>query len=133
NKVKLEYALVMKVKASVNLTPPTEGNISIYPKTVQVSVPVEEYTEKTISMPVRLVGNVDYFNVKLFPQRVKVTFTTSLSNFADMDESLFEAQVDMHLWRAYNYTTLPVKVTRLPAYCKIVNIEPRNVDFIVKK
>jgi YbbR domain-containing protein len=122
-----------KINTGVNLVPSTEGNISIYPKTVQVKIPVEEYTEKTISLPVTISGNVNFYSIKVFPQRVKVTFTTSLSNFANLDEPLFEAEVDMHLWRAYNYTTLPVKITRLPAFCKVVSIQPRNVDFIVKK
>jgi YbbR domain-containing protein len=121
------------VSASVNLEASTEGNISIYPKTVQVSIPVDEYTEKMMEIPVKLVGNTNFFDVKVFPQKVKVTFTTSLNRYADITDDLFEAQADLSLWSLYGYKTLPVKVTRLPAFCKIVNIEPRNIDFIIKK
>lgn len=121
------------VSTQINLEASAEGNISIYPKTVQVNIPVDEFTEKTLELPVKLVGNVDFFNVKVFPQKVKVTFTTSLNRYTDIDEELFEAQADLNLWRMYGYNTLPVKVTRLPAYCKIVNVEPHNIDFIVKK
>jgi YbbR domain-containing protein len=121
------------VSTQVNLAPSTEGNISIYPKTVQVNIPVEEFTEKTVQLPVKLIGNTDFFNVKIFPQKVKVTFTTSLNRYDDIDEQLFEAQADLNLWRAANYDVLPVKLTRVPEFCKIVNIEPRNVDFIIKK
>ena len=35
--------------------------------------------KKTVSIPVKLVNNRNYYNVKIFPQKVKVTFTTSLS------------------------------------------------------
>jgi YbbR domain-containing protein len=121
------------VNTQVNLEASAEGNISIYPKTVQVDIPVEEFTEKTLELPVKLIGNVDFFNVKVFPQKVKVTFTTSLNRYTDIDEEFFEAQADLNLWRDFGYSTLPVKITRLPAFCKIVSIEPRNVDFIVKK
>jgi YbbR domain-containing protein len=121
------------VSTQINLEASAEGNISIYPKTVQVNIPVDEFTEKTLELPVKLVGNVDFFNVKVFPQKVKVTITTSLNRYTELDEDLFEAQADLNLWRVYGYNTLPVKVTRLPAYCKIVNVEPRNIDFIVKK
>jgi len=121
------------VSTEVNLQAPDEGNISIYPKTVQVNIPVDEFTEKTIELPVKLIGNVDFFNVKVFPQKVKVTFTTSLNRYADIDEEFFEVQADLNLWRIYGYSSLPVKVTRLPEFCKIVNVEPHNVDFIVKK
>ncbi|MCC8425541.1 CdaR family protein [Mucilaginibacter sp. UR6-11] len=121
------------ISTQVNLEASEEGNISIYPKTVQVNIPVDEFTEKTLALPVKLIGNIDFFNVKLFPQKVNVTFTTALSSFADINETLFEAQADLNLWRVYGYNTLPVKITRLPAFCKVVNIEPQNIDFIVKK
>jgi hypothetical protein len=71
--------------------------------------------------------------VKVFPQRVKVTFITSLKKYAEMDEDFFEASADLELWRNRDYSTLPVKLTRSPAYCKIVRIEPQNIDFIVRK
>jgi YbbR domain-containing protein len=121
------------VNTRLDLQPAKEGNISIYPKSVQVILPVDEFTEKTISIPVKLINNRAYYKVKMFPQKVKITFTTSLSRFAEMDEDFFEASADLSLWRDRGYTTLPVKLTRTPAYCKIVKIEPQNIDFIVRK
>ena len=103
------------------------------PKSVQLVVPVDEFTEKTISIPIKLVNNRNYYKVKVFPQRVKITFTTALNRFAEMDEDFFEASADLSLWHDHGYTTLPVKLTRVPAYCKIVKIEPQNIDFIVRK
>ena len=117
----------------INLQPVREANLNVYPKAVQVTVPVEEYTEKTLEMPVKLVGNVHYYDVKILPQKVKVTFTTSLSRYNELDENFFEATADLSLWSERHYSALPVKMTRLPAFCKIVKIEPQNVDFIVKK
>ena len=110
-----------------------EGNISIYPRSVQVIVPVNEYTEKTIDVPVKLVNNNEYFNVKVFPQKVKVTFTTSLDRYNEATEEYFEAQADLNMWKKYSYKMLPVKITKMPDYCKIVKIEPQYVDFIIKK
>lgn len=118
---------------TVNVKAPDEGNLTIYPKTVQVTIPVNEFTEKTVQIPVKLINNNQYYNIKIIPQRVKVTFTTSLDRYQDMGADLFEAQVDVGLWQKYNYTSLPVTVTRMPPYCKIAKIEPRNIDFIVKK
>lgn len=118
--------------ARVNLRAVNDGSMIIYPKSVQVNIPVDEFTEKILDVPVRLI-NPHYDNVKIFPQKIKVTFTVSLSKYAQTDESDFDAFADLDLWRDKGYTSLPVKFTRLPAFCKIVNIEPRNVDFIVKK
>jgi hypothetical protein len=65
--------------------------------------------------------------------KVKVTFTTSLRRYPEIDDEFFEASADLSLWQDRGYSTLPVKITRLPAYCKIVKIQPQNVDFIIHK
>ena len=121
------------IRTNINLQPSKEGNVSIYPKSVSVVVPVDEFTEKTVSIPVKLINNHDYYRVKVFPQKVMITFTTSLNRYAEMDEDFFEASADLALWKDHGYATLPVRLNRIPAFCKIVKIEPRNIDFIVRK
>lgn len=121
------------ITGTLQLQPVKEGNLSIYPKTVQIRIPVEEFTEKTLNIPVKLINNPHYYNVKVFPQHIKVTFTVPLSRYVEIDENFFEATVDFKLWEQGGYTVLPVTINRLPAYCKVINIEPRNVDFYVKK
>jgi YbbR domain-containing protein len=120
------------VKAYMPLQPAKEGNIGIYPKTVQVFVPVDEFTEKTLKIPVRLINNPHYANVKYFPQQITIRFTTPLSRYAQVDEDFFEATADFSLWQQ-GYSVLPVNLVRIPAYCHVVSIQPRNVDFLVNK
>ncbi len=110
-----------------------EGNMSIYPKTVQVNIPVDEFTEKTLFIPVSLINNHNYDDVKIFPQKVKITFMVSLSRYAETDEDFFEATANLDLWRNQGYKVLPVAVSKMPVYCKLVKIEPANIDFIVRK
>ncbi|MET3979402.1 YbbR domain-containing protein [Mucilaginibacter sp. UYP25] len=110
-----------------------EGNLSVLPKTVTVNIPIDEFTEKTIDVPVKLINNNKYYDVKIFPQKVRVTFTTSLTNYPDLNEDDFEAVADLELWRHNGYTVLPVKVTRSPSYSRVVKIVPQNIDFIIKK
>jgi YbbR domain-containing protein len=119
--------------ARINLQGAKEGNLSILPKSVMVNIPIDEYTEKTIEVPVKLVNNHNYYDIKIFPQKVKVTLTTSLGNYPDLNEDDFEAVADLDLWRHSGYSVLPVKVTRLPSYSKVVKIEPQTIDFIIKK
>lgn len=121
------------INTRVNLEAVKEGNISIYPKSIQVIVPVNEFTEKTIEVPVKLINNPEYYNVKVFPLKVKVTFTTPLNNYTDIDAEYFEAQADLDLWKKHDYKMLPVKITKIPDFCKVVKIEPQYVDFIIKK
>jgi YbbR domain-containing protein len=117
----------------IRLQPVREGNLDILPKSVIVNIPIDEFTEKTLEVPVKLINNRNFNDVKIFPQKIKVTFTTSLNNYPDMNEDDFEAVADLDLWRKNNYTVLPVKIIRFPSYSKIVKVEPQNIDFIVKK
>jgi YbbR domain-containing protein len=121
------------IHTQLNLQPVTEGNMSIYPKSVTVVVPVDEFTEKTLQIPVKLVNNHDFYNVHLFPQKVKITFVTALKKYAETDEDFFEAQADLDLWKMQGYNTLPVKLTRFPPYCRVISVDPPNVDFIIRK
>jgi YbbR domain-containing protein len=121
------------INTAINLKPPAEGNITVYPKTVQVTVPVNEFTEKTIKIPVKIINNSNYYNIKVVPQRVEVTFTTSLNRYANINPDLFEAEVDLEYWKKYGHSTLPVKIIRVPEFCKVVRVEPRNIDFIIRK
>ena len=119
--------------ANIKLQPVREGNISLYPKSVEVTIPVDEFTEKSLEIPVKLINNHDYDEIKVFPQKVKVTFTTSLSRYAETTEDSFEATADLDLWRLHGYKVLPVMISKIPKYCRVVKIEPKNIDFIVKK
>jgi YbbR domain-containing protein len=121
------------IRTRLNLQPVNEGNITIYPKAVDVVYPVDEFTEKTLQIPVKLINNTDFYNVKVFPQKVTVTFITSLRRYAETDEDYFEADADLNLWKNKGYNTLPIKLTRIPPFCKVIRIDPQNIDFIIKK
>ena len=121
------------IDTRIKLAPVKEGNIGLYPNSVQVKVPVSEFTEKTVEVPVTLVNNSNYYSVNILPKKVKVTFTTALNKYTETSEEFFEVCADLNIWKRYGYKVLPVKVTKLPDFCRIVKIEPQNVDFIIKK
>ena len=121
------------INTHVNLEPVREGNLSVYPKNIQANIPVDEFTEKVLQIPVKLINNRDDDDVKIFPQKVKVTVMISLSRYPDTNEDLFEATADFDLWRRGGYRVLPVKISKIPDFCRIVKIEPQNIDFIIKK
>jgi len=100
---------------------------------VDVVIPVDEFTEKMLQIPVKLTNNAEFYNVKIFPQKVTVTFITSLKRYAETDENFFEAESDLNLWKLKDYSTLPVVLTRIPPFCRIISVDPPNIDFIIHK
>jgi YbbR domain-containing protein len=108
-------------------------NVNIFPSSVEVRLPVDEFTEKTLEVPLKIVNNTDYYNVRLYPKKVKITFLVALSSYQQVNEDFVEASVDISEWKIQKHEQLTVKLTRFPDYCKLVKVAPEKVDFIIDK
>lgn len=108
-------------------------NISVFPGVVEVRLPVDEFTEKTVEVPLKILNNKEFYNVKLFPKKVKVTFLVALSSYQQVNEDFIEAAVDLNEWKENHHGQLTVRLTRFPEYCKKVMLTPGKVDFIIEK
>jgi hypothetical protein len=87
----------------------------------------------SIDVPVKVLNNKSYRDIKLLPDKIKITFMTALSNFPKIDRNSFEASVNMSNWSEKGYPQLPVRLSGFPEYCKIISIEPQAIDFIIIK
>ncbi|MES2418733.1 MAG: YbbR-like domain-containing protein [Bacteroidota bacterium] len=108
-------------------------NVSIYPTSIGVKIPVEEFTEKTITVSLNVINNREFYDIKLYPKKVKVTFLVALSRYQEVDEEFIAASVDMDEWKLMKHRRLTVKMTRFPDYCKLVSISPQKINFIIEK
>ncbi|WP_316815602.1 YbbR-like domain-containing protein [Pedobacter nyackensis] len=120
-------------KSMVPMTQSKMKNVSIFPASVEVKVPVDEFTEKVLEVPLKVTNNREYYSVKLYPRKVKITFLVALSKYNQVTEEFIEAVVDMNEWKELNHNRLRVKIVRFPDFCKLVQIVPEKVDFIIEK
>lgn len=127
--VNLQQSTSTRVAMKVN----NIANVSIYPTSVGVKVPVDEFTEKTVEVPLHLINNQDFYDVKLYPKKVKVTFMVALSRYEEVDEDFIVASIDVDEWKWRKHEQLTVKISRFPEYCKLVNISPTKINFIIEK
>lgn len=121
------------IAAKLPLRFASKVHFGVRPDGVEVQIPVDEFTEKVVEVPLKILNNSNYNEVNLFPQKVKITFLTALSSYAQLNSEFFEAGVDLNKWRQHGYKQLPVVLSRFPDYCKLVRVEPEHVDFIVNK
>ena len=108
-------------------------NVNIFPASIEVKVPVDEFTEKTIELPVTVINNKEYYDIKLFPKKVKVTFLVALSKYQTINENFMDAVVDIDDWKIRKHSQLRVTLSRFPDYCRLIRISPDKVDFIIEK
>lgn len=121
----------IKMKLPLQFASKTSFGVEI--DRVEVEIPIDEFTEKQIEVPLKILNNANYDDVSLFPAKVRITFLTGLRAYGQMNADFFEASVDLNKWRQNGYRQLPVVLSRFPDYCKLVRLEPENVDFIVSK
>lgn len=121
------------VRALVNINKKQRPNITIYPTATEVLIPVGEVTEKIIEVPIKIENARRYTSVRTIPTKVSITAIVSLKDYAKYSASDFEAVVDMDYWEENKSKSLPVILTQVPDFVKIVKIEPQNVDFFVRR
>jgi len=139
-KIKAWYTDTLKLtdlqqttSARIAIKQNSSNNITIYPTSIGVKIPVDEFTEKTVEVPVKILNNKDFYDVKLYPKKVAVTFLVPLSSYEDIDEDFIEATVDLNEWKQLGHAKFTVKITRFPTYCKFVKVIPDKVNFIIEK
>jgi len=102
------------------------------PKRVTIQIPVEEYTEKQMTIPLAIDSIPDNLKINLFPAEVKVSFMIGLSRFSEINPSDFKASVSYgDILNKLDY--LPVKLEKIPPHLKSVNILPMKIEYLIEK
>lgn len=102
------------------------------PKRVTIQIPVEEYTEKQLSIPIAIDSVPDNLKINLFPAEVKVSFMIGLSRFSEINSSDFTASVSYtDILNKSDY--LPVKLEKVPPHLKSINFLPIKIEYLIEK
>jgi YbbR domain-containing protein len=121
------------IRTIANINRQQRTNISIYPTSAEVSIPVGELTEKQIEVPIHILNAKKYTSVRVIPTKVTLTAMVSLRDYAKWTSSDFEVVVDLDNWEKNHVSSLPIQLTKAPDFCEVIRIEPQNVDFFVRK
>ncbi|MBE8722576.1 YbbR-like domain-containing protein [Sphingobacterium pedocola] len=121
------------VRTVANINRNQRTNITIYPTIAEIVIPVGELTEKVIEIPLKIENARKFTSVRTVPSKVSITTLVSLKDYNKWSARDFEAVVDLESWIEHSVTSLPVILTQVPDFCKIIKIEPQNVDFFVRK
>ena len=106
--------------------------LNFSPKRVVISIPVEEYTEKQLSVPITINNLPDSIQVNLFPAQVKVSFMTGLSHFSEIMPDDFKASVSYEdLQNKPDY--LPVSLEKVPPHLKSASYLPEKIEYLIEK
>jgi hypothetical protein len=108
-------------------------NAQLSHERVRVTVPVEEFTEATINVPLRIrcPENIRS-DLVLFPPRVNITYLIALRDYGRADSSDFSAHVNCPAIDPLP-SRLEVNVDMLPPYAVFQNVRPSSVEYLIVK
>lgn len=101
---------------------------------VQLTIPVEPFSERTFSIPIEVVNMPDSLRLKIFPPDVNVTFRAGLSRFEKILESDFSAIVDAsQLSNSQRPNRLKVKLESAPKNIQSYDFSPLYVEYLLER
>ncbi|MBN1339336.1 MAG: hypothetical protein JXA03_08435 [Bacteroidales bacterium] len=104
----------------------------VRPEEVEIFIPVSEYTEETIVLPVHVEGG-DGLKFKTFPEEVSLVYHVPLRHYARVSKGFFEVSALYDPEKPEADNRLPLTVKSRPAFVKVVKISPDRVEYIIIK
>ncbi len=108
-------------------------HVSFEHKNVDVTIPVEQFTEFETKIPINVLNKPADIEVKLFPNNVAVTCLVALSDYKRIEKDDFNAVVDYQSIAGNLSNRLNVSIIKLPDYIKRYKFSPKNVEYIIEK
>lgn len=106
--------------------------VNLVPTTVTVTLPIEEFTEKSLTLPIICKEVPHHYKVRLFPSEVTVTCSVPLSRFKALSESQFEITINYDELEQNASGTCFVHLTRKPEWVHTPTLLPTQVEFLLE-
>jgi hypothetical protein len=107
-------------------------NLYVEPDKVMLIAEVDEFTERTITLPVWIHNQPDSGRIRLFPREVEVSFKIGLSAYTRIKPEDFSLYVS---WEDIDekVSQLKVKVSKAPPVVNNLKIKPEYVEFLIER
>jgi len=124
NTVKKNLGIISQtVKKDIDLQKPKDIDLS-HTK-VNITVALEKYTEKTLTVPLEVINLPDSIQIITFPDGIEITCQVGLSNYHKVQPTLFRTQVDFR--ESVDGTgSLTVFLTKQPDLSDQLTIHPKK-------
>ncbi len=109
---------------------PEQGQITLSPPKVVLTIPVEEFTEKSVYVPVGIKNGRD--SIRIFPSQIEVNFIIGVSHFNEITAEDFLIETDFKNIALNDVNnTLPIQFTKIPNGISGLNYNPKSIEFYI--
>ncbi|NVN96377.1 MAG: hypothetical protein HXX18_13970 [Bacteroidetes bacterium] len=113
------------------LKPSVPEKVKIFTQKVKLSIAVERFTESEIEIPI--TPSVNGSNIKLFPERVKITYQVALKDFKKVNREMFVVYADINRSIVSDGIHAKVDLIKAPDLVKITKVYPEKIEYIIFK
>lgn len=114
--------------------PVMDNKVKYSDSEVKVIIPVEQFTEYTIELPVNGISDdTGIIGVRTFPETVQLTYQVAVKDYKLVKPEMFVLSASYNPARDMEKTFLRVKADQYPDYVRISRIHPDKVEFIIQK
>lgn len=114
----------------LSIKPEKYRNIMLSASAVKISVPVEQFTEQQIQLPIASQATLPGYFLTTIPATCMVKFKVPLSKFNSINATAFRVMAEPSV-RLNNQFALKIK--KAPLFVKDLKLEPELVDYLWMK
>ncbi len=118
---------------SVQLHIRAQNKIRFKPSIVKVTIPVAEFAQKEVTVPITCLNKPYGTNVIFFPSNVSVSFAVALGSFNEILPENFSIDLDYSELEQATQGVVKLRLTESPSYIQNISIKPASVEFILEK
>ncbi|SHF83727.1 hypothetical protein SAMN05444274_11063 [Mariniphaga anaerophila] len=106
-------------------------NTKVSPEKVTISIPVEKFTEKKLTIPIQGNNVPQGVDLKLFPPQITVTVMVGLNEYENVSPHDFTASVDYQQALSGN-NALDVSVKTGQSFIQLIKVVPASVEYLIE-
>ena len=103
------------------------------PNAVDLTFPVDMYTEKTVEVPLHGVNFPADKVLRTFPSKVQITFQVGYHNFYKIEANAFIINISYEELLKLGSDKYTVKLKSIPNGVSHIRIVPKKVDFLIEQ
>jgi hypothetical protein len=119
------------VRKEVPLKP--SGNVQLSQETVEVHVPVDKYTTKTVQVPIQIEHVPDTVSMKIFPASVSVSFKVAISQYDAVTADDFRVTVSFTSIQESISSQLRLNIAAYPDIIQSPALRKRTVEYLIER
>lgn len=133
--IKTSFVDIKNLKKSVSKTIALETipGVTFEQSHVTITAPIEEFTEKTLDIPVVCTGIPANYIVRMFPPTIKVNCNVPLSKYKNLTEQDFAIFIPYSELEQYISGSVPIQLKRKPNWIQSYSLNPNKVEFIIEQ